>query len=135
MKTQTVKGKMENAYGKALAAQQYNEGFSPVNSLPYEGTWEAYTSIEEVKAANDFPSDKQVVKLLNTARKNKARAQYMTEALDAAGIIKPTLETDDQLKLKTMYDVFKSVKGTSETEAREKASNALGIAWADEDED
>lgn len=134
MKTLTVKGTTEKAHGKKLTDLMLKDGTqNTVGSLKFEGTYEAYENYAEVVAANDLPSNEDVVKFRNATRKINARSKALTTALDNAGIVKPTLENDDQLKLQTMFDVFMSIKGTTKEEAREKASAALGIEWDDEE--
>lgn len=91
MKTEKFSGSIENAYGKPLP--------SPVN---FEGNYEAYESIDEIRSANDFPSNDDVVDFVNNKRKASARQKAMQSALDAAGYEKPTLETDEDLQVATI---------------------------------
>lgn len=126
MKQKTMKAEAKNAYGKALA--------TPV---PYEFSWTTYETPAEMRQANDGMSDDEQMKQRNKDRKAKARQAAWTAALDAAGIKAPTLENDDQFRLREFLKVLLSspkYKGNEEA-ARAKASETLGIEWADEDED
>lgn len=102
--------------------------------VKFSFTWKIFQTEEEMVAAGAQMSLKQQLKAVNAAAKQTARQASLTEALTAAGIVRPTIENDDQLRLKNMYTVLMSSKRYSEDEARELASNTLGIEWA-EDED
>jgi hypothetical protein len=120
MKKQTGKSTANNAYGQALA--------TPIN---YGFDWEDFETPEEVKAAGEWPKDTDVVKYVNVDRKANARQKALQAALDAAGIIKPTLENDEQLRLREMFKVLMSSKRYTEEQAREMAASTLGLAWAE----
>jgi len=94
----------------------------------FQVTVEKYDGIEEVRAANDYPSDADVVDFLNAARKAAATTAARTAALEAAGIVKPTRDNDPQVRLKEMAALFKS-NGMTMDAARSAASTALGIEW------
>jgi len=119
MKTEKFDGVIENAYGKKLD--------SPIK---YEGEYQGFESYEEAQKANELPTNTEIVDFLNTRRKANARQKSMQAALDAAGIVKPTLENDPQLQLKSIYNALVAAKKTHE-EARQIASATLGVAWAD----
>ena len=116
MKTETLSGTMDKAYGQALP--------SPIT---YSGTFEVYENSGEVKAANDMPSDEEVVQFRNSQRRNNARQKFMTEALNKAGIVKPTLETSEELRIKNIVDSLVA-SGNGVEEATTIAKAALGIA-------
>jgi hypothetical protein len=118
MKTLTFTAIAETAYGKAI------------EPIKYTGSFDAFDSIVELKAANEFPNDAEIVKLVNNQRKANARQKALNVALDAAGIIKPTLENDEQLRLREMFKILQAA-GKSEAEARQIASVTLGIEWAE----
>ncbi len=113
MKTEKLTGTIESAYGKKLD--------KPVN---YEGTFEAYENVGEVRSANDMPSDDEVVSFRNTQKRNNTRQRLMQEALDKAGIVKPTLENSEELRYKNIYDALIAA-GKSVTEAESIAKAAL----------
>jgi hypothetical protein len=112
MKTEKLTGTMETAYGKKLDTP-----------IKYEGTFEAYENVGEVKAANDMPSDDEVVSFRNTQKRNNQRQKLMQEALDNAGIKKPTLENSEELRIKNIVDSLVA-KGKSVEEA---TATALAI--------
>lgn len=120
MQNKTETSKTETAYGKKLETP-----------ITYEYTWKAYENIDEVKSANDLLTDEEVVKFRNDQRQTNARQKAYAAALTAAGIQKPTLDTDEQLRLREMFKVLMSSKKYTEEAARELASNTLGIAWAE----
>jgi len=78
MKAETFKGEVAQAYGKELP--------TPVK---FEGTFEAFENYEEIKTANEIPSNEEIVTFVNAKRKAAARAKATTAALDAAGYAKP----------------------------------------------
>ena len=114
MKSETFSGTMENAYGKVLP--------SKVN---FSGSFDAYENIGEIKAANDLPSDDEVVSFTNSKRKASARQKAMNAALEAAGIQKPTLE-DPQVQLATLIKVLVA-SGRTEEQATQLAKTTLGV--------
>lgn len=118
MKTLTFTAIAETAYGKSITP------------ITYAGEYTAFDTIDELKAANEYPSAAEIVKFVNAQRKANARQKALNVALDAAGIIKPTLENDEQLRLREMFKIL-SAAGKSETEARSIASVTLGIEWAE----
>lgn len=118
MKTETFKGTIESAYGQTV---------SP--ALKFEGTYEAYESITELRASKDFPADKEIVAFVNSQNKANARQKLMQETLTAAGYSKPTLENDQQLQLRTLVKVFVA-SGKSESEAQAIAESTLGVKMA-----
>lgn len=121
MKTEKLDGVMESAYGKKLDTP-----------IKYSGSFEAYENKPEVVAANDLPSDDEVVSFRNTQRRNAARQKFMQAALDAAGIAKPTLETSEELRIKAIVDSLTALPvdkgGKTVEEATVIAKAALGIA-------
>lgn len=119
MKLVKFSGKIESAYGKAV---------SP--ALSYDAEFEAFENFAEVTAAKAELSEKQQIDVLNNQSKANARQKAMQAALDAAGIVKPDVKTDPQLRLRRMYDLFVA-NGSTEDEAKQEASNALNIAWED----
>jgi hypothetical protein len=115
MKPEKISGTMEKAYGSALP--------SPI---AYEGTFDVYENVSEVRSANDMPNDEEVVTIRNQQRRNNARQKFMQAALDAAGIKKPTLESSVELRLKNIVDSLVA-NGKSREKALEIAYAALDI--------
>ena len=120
---------MENKTGNATASTAYGQKLD--TPIKYDYKWTAYQSIEEVRAANDVLTDDEVIKVRNVERQNNARQKALQAAYDAAGIVKPTIENDEQLRLREMFKVLMASKRYTEDAARELASNTLGIAWAE----
>ena len=120
MKDETKSSETSTAYGKKLDTP-----------IPFTFSWKAYENIEEVKAANDLPSDEEVVKFRNNQKELSARGKALTAALDAAGYKKPTIENDEQLRLREMFKVLMASKKYTEEQARTLASTTLEIEWAD----
>lgn len=123
MKEFTKNTSTQRAYNKDLPAK-----------VPFTFTWKIYETEAEMLAAGAQMTPKQQLKAINAAAKQTARQASLTAALDAAGIVRPTIENDDQLRLKNMFTVLMSSKRYSEEEARELASNTLGIEWAEDEE-
>lgn len=117
MKNETFEGVMENAYGKPLPTP-----------IKFAGDYPAFEGIVEVREANAYPKDAEIVDFVNNRAKANARQKAMQAALDAAGIVRPTLENDSQLRLKKMYDILVA-NGSSHDEARAIAASTLKLEW------
>ena len=113
MKTEKFSGTIENAYGNPLPT-----------AIKFDGSFEAYESIEEIKTANDLPSNDEVVNFVNAKRKASKRQASMTAALEAAGIQKPTLE-DPKVQYQQMVKILVTA-GKSQAEAEQLAQATLG---------
>ena len=105
---------MRSAYGKTV---------SP--AVAYEASFDAFENLAEMRDKGAYPSEAEILKLKNDKEKAKARQAAMNAALEAAGYEKPTLETDAQFRLETLYKVFVAA-GKSPEEARAIASTTLG---------
>lgn len=99
--------------------------------VKYAGEYEAFETIEEIRSANEMPKDSEIVKLRNAQRKAAARQKELKLALDAAGIVAPTIENDGQLRLKTMFDVLMVSGAYTEEQARQMAADMLKVEWED----
>ena len=115
MKKQTQKAETKTAYGQTLP--------SPIT---FDFSWDEYENGAELTTANDVLTVDEQVKVRNVERKTKARQAALTAALDAAGVIKPTIENDEQVRLATMTKVLVAA-GRSEDAARAEAAEILGI--------
>lgn len=132
MFNEKFKGTIESAYGQTLQTP-----------LKFEGSFDAFgvekptsdadhaAAIEEIKAKNEFPKDEDIVNFVNNKRKANARQKSMQAAMDAAGIVKPTLETDEQLQLRTIYKALVASGKYTDEKAKEIASTTLGVQWAE----
>ena len=78
MKTEKFSGSIGSFLGEKLPKE-----------LKFAGTYEAYESYEEVKTANDLPTNDEVVDYRNTQRKNNARQKTMQDTLTENGYVKP----------------------------------------------
>lgn len=110
----------KTAYGKVLEVP-----------IEYSYKWKDYGEYNDVRQANDLLSDDEQVKVRNAERQAAARQASLTKALNDAGIEKPNLENDDQLRLREMFKVLMSSKKYTEERAREIAADQLGLTWAD----
>jgi hypothetical protein len=72
MKTETFSGTIENAYGNKLP-----------ESVPFSGSFDSYENPAEVKSAGDWPSESDIVEMVNAKRKATERAKATQKALDA----------------------------------------------------
>jgi hypothetical protein len=152
MRVEKFDGVIASWWSKSLTSLKLKDGsFNTVPSLKFEGEFTAYgpdkaiaeyvdadwkEAIDEMVAANDYPSAQEIVTLRNDKRKAKARQASMTAEVLNAGLVQPTLENDDQLRLKKAYEVLlvsvnrkTGIKHT-EAEAREKAADMVGADWA-----
>ena len=100
------------------------------NPINYSIVWSEYENYAEVVAAGKLLTEEEVVSFRNTQSKAKARTAALTAALDAAGIVAPTLENDEQLRLRKMYDIYRA-NGKSHDVARAKAAQELELEWAE----
>jgi hypothetical protein len=120
MVPKTLTTETATAYGKKLD-----------NPVPYSYAWEEYANPAEMLAAGDGLSAEEQVKVRNVERKSKARQSALTAALEAAGISKPDIKTDEQLRLKEFVKVLMSSGKYTEDAARALASSTLGVEWED----
>lgn len=113
--------------------------------LKYSFTWDAYPLTAEGEAefiaAKAELTIKEQIKAVNAAAKAAARSTAQTAALEAAGIVRPTAENDEQVRLR---DCFKNLmtaktktgeKKYTEAQARALASDLCEVEWPDEDGD
>lgn len=113
MKTETFKFNVETAYGQTL---------SP--AIPVSGSYEELENYEEIPA-KEMPDRDDILKVVNAKRKAASRAKATTEALQAAGIEKPTAK-DNSVAIREMAKIFK-LRGDSDEVAEQKARAALGL--------
>lgn len=113
MKTTSFSFNVETAYGQTLKP-----------AVPVSGEFEELESYEEIPA-KELPDNDDVLKYVNAARKASARAKATAEALQKAGIEKPTAK-DNSVAIKEMAKIFK-LRGDSDEVAESKAKAALGL--------
>ena len=113
MKNTTFSSKADTAYGK------------PVNPpVPYSGSFDAYENVGEIRSANDWPSDDEILALRNSERKAKAISKARVDALDAAGYKKP--EANDPVQVFAAQVKTLKLAGKSEAKAIALATEILG---------
>jgi hypothetical protein len=108
-------GRMENAYGKELD--------TPID---FEGTYEHLKSYDAIPA-KELPDKKEVLAYVNRKRLANERQKAMQAALDAAGIVKPTMETDEELQIRSIVRGLVASKKHDEASARAVARQILGL--------
>lgn len=135
---------MANYWGKPLTALTDAAGNPGPATLNYAGEFPKYGTPEDVRAANAWPDDKKIVKFVNRDAQSKAKSAAMAAAVESAGLVKPTIANDPQLRLKDAADSYFANllaknpamdKDEARSIARAKASEFLEIEWDDEDED
>jgi hypothetical protein len=116
MKATKFDGEALTAYGKKLD-----------KAVKYSGTFDAYEGIEEVKAANDILSDKEIVDTRNAERKAKAVTEARSAALEVAGIKAPEKD-DPQVLIASLIKTYTLLKKPREV-AIQMAEEAVGAKW------
>lgn len=126
---------MENKSATSTASTAYGKKLD--TPLPYDYKWTAYENGEELVAAKDELTLDEQVKTRNTERQSNARQKALQAAYDAAGIVKPTAENDEQVRLRDMFKTLMTAKAPNgeakytEAQAREVASTVVGVEWAE----
>jgi hypothetical protein len=120
---------MKNQKDTAVAKTAWTLPLDTPITYPY--SWTEYESFEELQAAKDELTNDEQVKVRNVERKNNARQKAYAVAMTEAGIVKPTAENNEQVRLKDMFKVLMTSKKYTEEQARELASTTLGIEWAE----
>ncbi len=115
--TTEVSGTIENAFGKRLA--------TPVE---YKGEFQKILSFEAIPDDEKL-SNKDILGVVNEARKANARQKAMAEALDTAGIKKPVVGPSAEGLLEACRVMVKTLvaTGKSEKDATELAETMLGV--------
>lgn len=112
-KTVTGTSKVETAYGNTLK--------TPIS---FEFSHVEYSDYSEVPESDKL-TPKDMLQVVNASLKASARAKAQNEALEAAGIKKPSLD-DPAVQLSTMVKVLMKA-GKDESTATQLAKAALGI--------
>lgn len=87
MKTETVSGTVASAFGRPLST--YNKSLT---TLKFSGPYEIFETPDEVRKAEKWPTDEDIVKMLNAEQKATARTKYTNEKIKEAGIEKPAAD-------------------------------------------
>jgi hypothetical protein len=101
------------------------------NPIKYEFSWSEFADYAEVVSEKKVPTEAEIVSFLNSTAKSNARQAALTAALTAAGIEKPTIENDPQLRLRTVYKSIMAGGDVTEAEARAMASQVTKVQWAE----
>lgn len=129
-----MQGVARRAYGKLLHLLEVVAGKQKLSvgaELPFSGVANVFTSIDEVKNAGKYPDDKQILKYVNRDVIAAARNKAQQLVFDEAGIVKPTIENDSDMRLKDMIKLLKAA-GQSEDEAETNARIMLKMDARDE---
>lgn len=126
VETKVFDGVIENAYGRPLKELKFKDGFTPVTSIPFIGEYES-VKVYDAIPAKELPDKDDQLAMVNQARKANARQKAMQKALDDAGVIKPTMEDDSTLQLKSMVAGMVASKKYTEEAATKLAKQILGI--------
>jgi hypothetical protein len=128
LKTKKVSGVAKSAYGKPLHIldTESKVKLPKGSTLKFAGEYNEYESADELKERNIWPNDDQIVKWVNRDARNNARNKAQTIAFDAAGIIKPTIENDEMLRLRDMVKILVA-SGQTEDAAKVAAAAMLNI--------
>lgn len=130
MKTETVSGKIESAYGTKLKEVLTFEGKYEEFTIPDDAASTALTfdSPDGADKITDVITYGDLYGMVNAKRRANRRQKAMNEALDKAGIKKPELKDNPQLQLKQMIAVFVA-NGRDEETAISLAEAALNLTY------
>jgi hypothetical protein len=120
MESKTGTSTANTAYGKALPAP-----------IEYTFDYSVYESNDELVAAKDELTLDEQRKVRNTERLSNARQKALQAALDKAGIVRPDIKNDEQLRLREMVKVLMSSGRFDEATARGVAETTLGLKFAE----
>jgi hypothetical protein len=108
----------------------------------YDFAWFEYADEPSLQDAKDELTLEEQLKVRNDQRKIKARTKALSDALDLAGIVKPDLKNNPQMRLKSVYAGLYNqniADGMSEADAhlaaRKDSATILKIDWTDEDDE
>jgi hypothetical protein len=126
-KIESFDGKIESAYGRELKANRFKDGFPVVSVLNYTATYEKLEKYDDIPE-KEMPDKDDILAVVNNARKANARQKARGDALEVAGVIKPTMADDDELKIKSIMVGLLASKLYTEVTARAFARKALGLS-------
>lgn len=108
---------------KSAEVKTFNGQTLP-EAIPFDYEYEELQKGDEIPA-KEQPDEDDLRTYVNTKRNSAARAKAQNEALNAAGIQKPTLE-DPDFRLKQMVKIL-TASGMDEATAETTARGALGM--------
>lgn len=106
-------------------------------AISFEYSWTEYPDVDSMVAAKAELTLEEQLKVVNSDRQIAARAAALTIAQKNAGLVKPTAENNDQVRLKDLYKNLQTAKKQdgsrkyTDAEAKELASTVSGVAWQD----
>jgi hypothetical protein len=109
------------------ATAESGRGVKFESPVTYSGDYSVYEKADEVRAANDWPSDDDIVEYRNTQRKLAARNKALNAKLDELGIEKQTINNSESMRLAGMVRILMA-SGVSQEEATATAKATLKIA-------
>lgn len=118
---------METKTGKASVGSAY--GIKLDKPIEFSFKYQALNTPEEVRAAQEWPSDADIVEIVNVARANNARQKEQKVVLEAAGYKQPTLKDSEVLQLRTIYRSLMASKRYTHQQAVELAATTLQTSW------
>lgn len=113
MKTVEFAGKINTFQGQTIPPVDFN------------GKFEAFETFDEVKAANEVPTNDEIVNIVNAKRKASEVTSTRNAALEAAGFAPDKTET---AKLRMIADAMKL--GLNEAQAKAMVETVLAQASA-----
>ena len=130
MRTLKFDGTISSAFSQKLATPLKFEGeyeaFGPDKSNYLTADWDS--ALVEIRQANEFPSNEEIVNFINNKRLANARQKEMQSTLDANGVKRPNLE-DEKFRFDQMVKILMASK-MSEAEAKVTAATALNYTPA-----
>ncbi len=123
MRKETFEGSFKSWFGKPLTKLKVTSTgeLNTVAEIGFKGSYDAYgpdkdpktytdadwlEAYNEIDAAKELPTVKDIVEFRNNQRLNKARQASMNAQVTAAGLDKPTTANDYDLRLKKMSGLF-----------------------------
>jgi hypothetical protein len=110
MKIEVFEGTADTAHGKKLE-----------QTLKFEVRASLYETYQEMVAANDTLSEQEQLDKRNAERRNAATAKSRNAAFDAAGFVKPTIENDEQLRIRSVIKTLMLPRTGKPTKTFEEA--------------
>jgi len=111
MKTESFEGTVEAYQGKPLT--------TPIS---FKGNVEVYSNLDEVKQSEDWPSDNEILKIVNTKLVTSAKAKAYQEATKD---LKAAYEASPEFKKNNLIKAAVAA-GFSQADAEALATSKLG---------
>jgi hypothetical protein len=115
MKSVPFTATAESAYGEKLE-----------KAVTYAGTYESFETYDEVKSANELPSNDEIVTMVNNKRKAAAKAKAMQAKFDELKIEKPDPNSPANLRKGMIVNLMKQKPELDEATASSIIDSILG---------